>query len=230
MSAYWGSAFIHICSFAKNAPHRAPMQSEHDMLLKALMQNQTAADQGRKEQEAQRLVSVGMHACMQSVGAGVAECVPQGPRACVDQWDARVSLRARASGTQAVAHTRVRPGLVRASPSPFGFQACIASTRARRGNAPSAPFELTSLSAHLDAAGGKEATGRACAHQIQVRGYARTTEGKGMGHLALCSQERESNQTQGGAAPRQLWRKLAEKAFPTVENLVRAGTCTQVFR
>ena len=83
------------------------MQSEHDMLLKALMQNQTAAGHGKKEQEAQRLVSVGMHACMQSVGAGVAERVPQGPRACVDQWDARVSLRARASKrTRTGAHER----------------------------------------------------------------------------------------------------------------------------
>jgi len=32
MSAYWGSAFIHTCSFAKCAPHREPMKTAEDIL------------------------------------------------------------------------------------------------------------------------------------------------------------------------------------------------------
>ena len=32
MSAFWGSAFIHACSFAKHAPHRAPMDTPEDLV------------------------------------------------------------------------------------------------------------------------------------------------------------------------------------------------------
>jgi predicted membrane chloride channel (bestrophin family) len=41
MSAYWGSAFIHACSFAKHAPHRAPMETHEDLAHALLKRHDT---------------------------------------------------------------------------------------------------------------------------------------------------------------------------------------------